>query len=497
MTRINTNVASLVARRALGVNNMSLNIALNRLSTGLRINSGKDDPAGLIASETLRSSLRAITQAIDNARRADTVVAVAEGGLQEISSLLLELESLVDGSASEAGLTNAEIAANQSQIDSILQSVTRIADQAAFGDTKLLNGNFDFTTSGININEATGAVLTDLNKVQINAAKIPNASFRTVNVNVLVGSGFATASAQLGGVGSSGELGGVTSATTTIEVRGEFGSEVISFASGTSVADIVTAINSSSELTGVSAITSGTAAAGQIMSVLLTSTSYGSDAFVSVSVLENVSTFSLPGGAEVKAFGTDGTITINGSNGIVNGLNVSVRAGALDLDLTLTSTFGGTTGGATSFEITGGGAIFAISPNVGLSGQETLGISEVSAGKLGNKGIGFLTTLGSGQTNDLSSKNFASAQRIVREAISQIAKLRGRLGAFQRNTLQTTINSLLIARENITAAESAIRDADFAVETSNLTRAQILVNSSTAALQIANTQPQNVLALLG
>jgi len=97
----------------------------------------------------------------------------------------------------------------------------------------------------------------------------------------------------------------------------------------------------------------------------------------------------------------------------------------------------------------------------------------------------------------LSSKNFASAQRIVREAINQVASLRGRLGSFQKDTLTTTINSLRVARENVTAAESAIRDADFAAETSNLTRAQILVNSSTAILQIANAAPQNVLALLG
>ena len=106
MTRINTNVESLIARRALNVNNAALNQALERLSTGLRINSGKDDPAGLIASETLRASMRAISTAIDNANRADTIVAVAEGGLQEISSLLLELEALVDQTANEAGLTD-------------------------------------------------------------------------------------------------------------------------------------------------------------------------------------------------------------------------------------------------------------------------------------------------------------------------------------------------------------------------------------------------------
>ena len=168
MTRINTNVQSLIARRALDVNNTALHRSLQRLSTGLRINSGRDDPAGLIASETLRSSIRAINSAIGNANRADTIVAVAEGGLLEVSALLLELEGLVDSSANEAGLTNAELAANQLQIDSILASINRLADATSFGDKKLLNGNFDFNTSGVNINELTGSAVTHLDRVQIN-----------------------------------------------------------------------------------------------------------------------------------------------------------------------------------------------------------------------------------------------------------------------------------------------------------------------------------------
>ena len=206
---------------------------------------------------------------------------------------------------------------------------------------------------------------------------------------------------------------------------------------------------------------------------------------------------SLPGGQSNVANGTNGTVTINGTNAVVSGLNVAMRTGSLSVDLTLTSSFGGTTGSTTSFEVTGGGAIFSISPTVGLSGQESIGVSEVSTAKLGSTGTGFLATIGTGLANDLASKNFSGAQRIVRDAINQVATLRGRLGGFQKDTLQTTINALRVARENVTAAESAIRDADFAVEASNLTRAQILVASSTSVLQLANSQPQNALALLG
>ena len=229
----------------MGINNASLNQALERLSSGLRINSGKDDPAGLIASETLRSGIRAIDAAISNANRADAIIAVAEGGLQEVSSLLLQLENLIDQSANEAGLTPQETTANQLQIDAILQSIDRLAEATAFGDKKLLNGSLAFTTSGINVNQATGATLTHLNKVQINAAKIPAGSYRNVVINVVKKSEFAYISAVGAGTNSSGVRNGTIAKATTLQVRGNYGSEVLSFASGTTAANIVAAINAS------------------------------------------------------------------------------------------------------------------------------------------------------------------------------------------------------------------------------------------------------------
>jgi flagellin len=256
---------------------------------------------------------------------------------------------------------------------------------------------------------------------------------------------------------------------------------------------MATAIDASKDLTGVAATAS--AAAGGVASLVLQSTSYGADEFVSVSVLENASAF-VSQAAEVNDYGANGTVTVNGANAIVDGLDIAVRSDALSINATLDPSFGGQGTGSTTFEVTGGGAVFSISPTVGLSGMESIGLGEVSTAKLGSTGTGFLASLGSGLTNDLASKNFTTAQRIVRSAIDQVASLRGRLGGFQKDTLATTINSLGVAMENVTAAESAIRDADFATETSSLTRAQILVASSTSILQLANAQPQNVLSLL-
>ena len=216
--------------------------------------------------------------------------------------------------------------------------------------------------------------------------------------------------------------------------------------------------------------------------------------------LDLASAFSATNGIEkARDEGVDGTVTINGSNAIVRGLNASLRTGSLSLDLTMTAAFGS---GAevvptSQFEVTGGGAVFAISEKVSLAGQESIGIKSLSSASLGDSATGFLASLGSGQTNDLNNKRFTTSQAVVRNAIEQVATLRGRLGSFQKDTLGSTINSLNVAMENVMAAESVIRDADFAVVTSQLTRAQILVNSNMVALQLANAQPQSILSLLG
>ena len=141
MSRINTNVASLIAQRTLSQNNANLQTSLQRLSTGLKINSGADDPAGLIASENLKAEQAGITQAINNAQRANNIIGTAEGGLNEVSSLLTQVQSLVSQTANSGGLSTDEINANQLQVDSILSTINRIAGSTSFQGKKLLNGD--------------------------------------------------------------------------------------------------------------------------------------------------------------------------------------------------------------------------------------------------------------------------------------------------------------------------------------------------------------------
>jgi flagellin len=471
MSRINTNIPSLVAQRVFSAQNVDLNRSLTRLSTGLRINTGKDDPAGLIASEALRTEKAAIGAALTNVSRASNVVSTAEGGLGEINKLLIELEDLVDRSANRDGISDDERDANQLQIDAILESINRIANSTEFQGKKLLSGNLDYQTSGV--------AASSFADVTINAARVPSGGTRSVIVEV-------TQSAQLAQLTYGTSATG--SGTTTLEIAGTNGTESLSFASGTAIADVALAVNQSSELTGVSAVVaSGT--------LVFSSTGYGSDEFVSVEAIQG--TFTVTGGDDpTYDSGVDAVVLINGALANTNGLNAKLQTSTLAVELDLSATFG-TTLGSDTFDVTGGGALFQISPTIELSGQANLGVRAVNASSLGSNKDGFLATLGSGQANALVNDNFASAQRILRQSQTQIAELRGRLGAFQKNTLDTAANALNVTFENTTAAESSIRDTDFAAETSNLTRAQILVQAATNTLRLANAQPQSILALLG
>src|SRR3954465_615127 len=177
MARINTNVASLTAQRGLAKTQKSLSDTLQRLSSGLRINRGADDPAGLIASEGLRSEISGITQAIDNSSRASNVISTAEGALSEVASLLLNIKSLVVQAANTGALSPEEIKANQLQLDSAVQSITRISNTTTFAGLHLLNGNLDYVTSGVN----TGVVKA----LSINQANFGTATTIPVSVNVV------------------------------------------------------------------------------------------------------------------------------------------------------------------------------------------------------------------------------------------------------------------------------------------------------------------------
>lgn len=194
MTRINTNISSLVAQSRLNRTNDDLQTALTRLSTGLRINTGKDDPAGLIASEALRSNITSINKAISNTQRAVQIIATADSALGQVSSLLNTMRGLIVEGANQGAISDDEIAANQLQIDSSLEAINRISQTTTFQGRKLLDGSLDFVTD-INtlaavvdskIDQAnlgaTGSMSVDVSvQAQATQAQLVNSAFPLTN----------------------------------------------------------------------------------------------------------------------------------------------------------------------------------------------------------------------------------------------------------------------------------------------------------------------------
>src|SRR3954463_15680668 len=160
MTRINTNVSSLVAQKTLARSHADLQTALNRLSTGFRVNTGKKDPAGLIASEVLRSDIVSVQRAVTNSERANQLIATADSALGQVSSPLNDIRGLVSEAANTGALSDDQIAANQLQIDSSLEAIDRISQTTSFQGRRLLDGSLGFvsTDAGNFSTNATGSI---------------------------------------------------------------------------------------------------------------------------------------------------------------------------------------------------------------------------------------------------------------------------------------------------------------------------------------------------
>lgn len=484
MSRINTNVSALVAQHNLAKANNDLKVRLERLSTGLQINRGADNPAGLIVSERLRSEIGGITQAIANAERAVNVLATTEAALAEVSNLLNSIKGLIVEAANTSAFSKEEVEANQLQIDSAIESITRIANTTSFAGLKLLNGSLDFILSGVDSN--------NIQDVRVWGANFGTASTIPVSVEVL------TSAQKASLYFSGGTTSGVLLSSVTFEVTGKRGTHVFTFVSGTALSAVVFAINQVSDATGVTARLYNSA--NPVSGMLFESQEFGSDAFVAVRRIEDGAFFrtydALGGNVSNRDYGEDVLALINGNLALGDGTKVSLHSSSLNISLTLTPTAAQTLAVHT-FTIVGGGARYQIGPQVNSQQQVGFGIPSITATNLGSESLGFLSSITSGGDNSLIAGRFREASEIVEAAITQISVLRGRLGALQRNTLETTIRSQEIALENLTASESQIRDTDFAAETSRLTRAQILNQAATSVLAMANNQAQNVLRLLG
>ena len=459
--RINNNIEALNAQRSLQKSNSALTKSLQKLSSGYRINVAADDPAGLVISEALRAQLSGLKQAVENSQNAANMIGTVEGSLIEMNDILKSMRQLAVHAANTGTADTNQIAADQAQVDSALRTIDRIANTTKFAGKSLLNGSQAYITSGL--------VTTELDDVNITRAQRFQGADINVAINVTTSAERASAGAAIADPTSNG----------TLAVSGNLGTEFVEISAAMTAADLAGAINAVRENTGV--YSSG----GNVLSE-----GFGEDAYVKVEVVSGTAL----GLSSSYNTGVDAAGTVNGAQFTARGLDFSVNTTFFAGEFTLASDFGG--GALTAFDVTGGGMKFQLGEQGRPNEQEYMGIESAHSTYLGSGTEGFLNSLRTGGTNDLF-QNPEQAITIIDEAISDVSNLRARLGSFQKNTLLTNINSLNVAIENITNSESRIRDANIAMETTDFTKNQILVQTGTAMLAQANVASQSVLQLLG
>lgn len=477
MAVINTNISSLNAQNNLMKSQNDLQTSLQRLSSGLRINSAKDDAAGLAISDRMTSQIRGLNQAQRNANDGISLAQTAEGAMQESTNILQRMRELSIQSANDTN-SASDRASLQKEVNQLQQELERIATTTSFNGKTLLDGGFVSQSFQI------GANANQTIDVSI-------ASARTADMG-----NFQTGSTTL--VATNAATNGIASQTVT--VSGAFGSEDVSVAANASAKTIAEAVNSVTEETGVTAdaVTyakiSGVTASGTLSfdlqgsnsDAVTVSANIGTDLSELAKSINDVSgqtgitatlddtkgaiTLKSSTGDDIKITSADTATTVNLT--ALKSDGTTAVAGDVDLDSQATATVGGTVtfDSNKSFTVTSTG-------------------SDIVSGLAG--------ALKSVDTIDISTQKDAnSAISIIDGALAQIADSRADLGATM-NRFESTIANLASISENVSAARSRIQDADFAQETANLTRNQILQQAGTTILAQANQLPQSVLSLLG
>jgi len=491
---VNTNVASLNTQRNLNASSKNLDTSLQRLSTGFRINSAKDDAAGLQISNRLTSQINGLNVAVRNSNDGISLAQTAEGALQQSTGILQRMRDLALQSANGSnGAT--ERAALQGEVSQLQQELNRIAETTSFGARKLLDGTFGSQSFQVGANAyetiSVSVGAADASRIGVNRS--------TLGVDAAASAtGYATAAST-----DQGFQG------TSLTVTGKLGSASATYAAGSSAREVAAAINADSDTTGVSADARTVARLGSFSSsaaaATISFTLYGSNSASNegVSISANVADFtdlSALADAINKETGTTGIsatslgseIELVSSKGdsiilddVTNSLGGSSQLRAYDFD-------GDTANGAAATIAAGeagraDGQILVESPDAfQLSGVN----SSLNANST------FFSALESVSDIDISTSTGAqSALGIINGAISNIDGQRAQLGAVQ-NRFENTISNLQNISENASAARSRIRDTDFAAETSELAKNQILQQAGTAILAQANQLSQGVLSLL-
>ena len=500
---INTNVMSLNAQRNLSTSGSALATSLQRLSSGLRINSAKDDAAGLAISTRMTTQINGLNQAVRNANDGISLAQTTEGALQEVTNNLQRIRELAVQSAN-ASNSDSDRAALDQEVQQRIAEIDRIASQTSFNGRKVLDGTFGSATfqvganvgETIGVNLSTGVKATQIGQIaQATSATEVNNTALSGTATIQVGSsaavtvGASKAGTQPGQTAgsawakaqaiSAASVPGLTvSATNNVEFA--IGATTSTGTVGTPVATALYSlhINGKDIFASFDATTGATLSTQQISDAI---NAQSSTTGVSAALSGTKLLLSAADGRDIVVNQTDGTGVTGGlAAGTAQTVNgTAYTAGTLDT----------VANGVTAASTNGGTLTFSATQNIVLTGDGTAyGFAAA------NNTIALDTnTLSSVGVTTVSKANDA-IQRID-SALTSVSSLRGNLGAIQ-NRFESTISSLQGVSENLTASRSRILDTDFAAETAALTRAQILQQAGTAMVAQANSIPQSVLTLL-
>lgn len=496
---INTNISSLTAQRSLDRSQGSLNTSLERLSSGLRINSAKDDAAGLAIVDRMTSQIRGLNQAVRNANDGISVAQTAEGALQEGSNILQRMRELAIQSSNDSNSAN-DRANIQKEVVQLQSELNRIAETTTFNGKSLLDGNFvtqQFQV-GSNANETISVSIGSASATSIGADQIIGAATQD-NIG-----GALTAVADATG-------GNNVAADAAFVITGGLGTSTLSTALDATAASIAAQVNGATADTGVSAtastnVTIGNVSTGNVSFTLGSQdenqAAVGTATSVSAVITSPTDLTALRDAinAETARTGVTATLgaagdTIDLSNTTGNDIAISDASNNDAADTTTVLEVGGTaladsdstgSGAVTDSIVVGGKLQFNSSDSflVQTTGTDILAATSTSS------------SLSSVADVDLSTRQGSQdALAVVDEALRFITDTRADLGAVQ-NRLDATISNLTSISENVSAARSRVQDADFAAETANLTKNQILQQAGLSVLSQANAAPQSVLSLL-
>ena len=479
MLALANNVGALNAQHNLHRSTSKLNTSIERLSSGFKVNRGADGPAALVISEKQRAQISGLRAAIDNTEKAVAVVQTAEGALNEINGLLVKVRSLAIDSANTGVNDDDALAANQAEIANALDTINRIANNTQFGEKKLLDGS-----SGLN------GTTTDSDVTFLKATTDTSAGSYAVVV---------TDAATSANVSSTVDYTGPLAVDETLTINGVG----ITLNAGLTQAQQVTRINEFTGQTGVVAevdpadadrlrlrtVETGLASSVEVISNIAaggTSTGFGTggDSDLGSDIVGTI------GGNAATGLGS----VLTGTTGLTKGIKLAVGKDPADLARSAGGTAGVGDTAQGQVTVSNNSMVFQI----GANQNQTVSIAIDSVAATG-LGIGVANNQFT-SLNDIDVTSAAKSQDaigVIDAALNEISNLRGTLGAFQGNTLESTASNMRTTLENTVNAESVIRDTDFAEEISNFTNSQVLVQAGTSVLSSANQSSQLVLSLLG